>query len=314
MVSRAQKVRLAVFLIVGFSILFTILILLLGSKITEKRDFYQIVFEDTSVARLQIGSAVLYRGIRIGRVETIQIDRNRITDVVVSISILHETPIKADQEATLVTAGITGIKQIELRGGTNESPFLQPGDTIPTGRTLFDNLTDRAEALAYRVEQILDNLVEITNRPNQDKLSSILGNMDSIVSEAQGSMIDTVSNISDITAELSIAMVVITDILVKIDHIFDEDKIYNIISNTETITTSMAEIDFSQVNTIVESMNGSIQRASQLISRIDTLVQRNSPDLNSIIEELRETLENLSEFSRIISDDPSILIRSRRQN
>jgi hypothetical protein len=50
-----------------------------------------------------------------------------------------------------------------------------------------------------------------------------------------------------------------------------------------------------------------------MVSRLDAVVQKNSPDLNSIIEELKETVENLNEFTRLIADDPSLLIRSSRR-
>ncbi|MCL2064164.1 MAG: MlaD family protein [Candidatus Cloacimonetes bacterium] len=314
MISRAQKLRLAVFLLIGFSILLFIIILLLGSRITERRDYYQIVFEETSVFGLQIGSAVLYRGIRIGRVENIEIDRNRISDIIVSISVIHGTPIKADQEATMIMVGITGLKQIELRGGTNASAFLKSGDTIPTGRTLMDDLTDRAEAMAYRVEAIMDNLIEFTNKENQERFASILENINKTVSETQNSIVNTILNVNDITTELNLALVVVSDILVKLDNVMDQERLNTIMANTETITTRLAEVDYTQVGSTIELLNESIQRITLMISRIDSVVQRNSPDLTAIVEELRETMENLNEFTRIITEDPSILIRSRRHN
>ena len=314
MITASQKIRLALFLIVGFTILFTVLALLIGSKLTEKRDFYYIIFEDTSVMGLQVGGSVLYRGIKIGRVEDIQINRNNVSDIVVSISITQNTPIKADNEAILVLVGITGLRHIELRGGTNESDFLKSGDIIPTGRTTFDALSDRADVLAHRIEIIMDNFIELTSRPNQEKIASTLHNIDNIVLETHDSLINTVTNVNEITSELAIASVVLTELLMRLDVILDQNKIGNIITNTETITTNIAAIDFEHINKTIQLTNESIQRTHTAISRIDTFVQRSTPDLNAIIEELRETLENLSEFSRIITEDPSILIRSRRHN
>ena len=314
MVSRSQKVRLGFFLVIGFSILLFIVFILLGNRLTERRDYYNIVFEETSVFGLQIGSAVLYRGIRIGRVEDIQIDRNQISDIIVSISVAHGTPIKADQEATMVLVGITGLKQIEIRGGTNDSAFLRSGDTIQTGRTLMDDLSDRAEAMAYRIEHIMDNLIEFTGRENQERFTSILSNIDKMVTDSQASLTNTIVNINEITTELSISMTIATDIMEKLDYVMDQDRLYKIMTNTETITTRLAEVDYSQIDSTITLLNESIQRATLMIARIDALVQRNSPDLTLIIEELRETLENLNEFSRIITEDPSILIRSRRHD
>ena len=318
MVSKAQKIRLAVFLIIGFTILLSIIIMLLGSKITEKRDIYQIVYEDTSVAGLQIGGAVLYRGIRIGRIEEIEIDRNNISNIIVKISIKHETPVKADQEATLVAVGITGLKQIELSGGTNESAFLKPGDTILAGKSLFDNISDKAEVLAVKIEQIMDNIINITHKSNQEKLDNIISNIDLIIADSQKPLTQTMKNIDEITSELALATVTANDILSKLDYIIDSDKISNILTNTETITTNIAGVDIknieAQANITITRLNDAILKATNMISRLDAIVQKNSPDINATIEELRETIENLNEFTRLITDDPSILIRSRRTN
>jgi len=312
MVSRAQKIRLAVFFVIGFSILSTIIISLLGSKFTEKRDNYYISFENTSVAGLQIGGAVLYRGIRIGRIDDIQIDSERIQDIIVQVSVKRGTPIKADQVATMVNIGITGLKQIELSGGTNEAPFLQAGSRILAGRSLFDNITDTAEILTAKLEIIVDNIIEITNQQNQQKFANILANIDVVVGDSQRPLVNTVANIEKISAELAVAMVSARDMMDKLNNALGADRVTRIAENTETVTNSLAQVDFTQINVTMERLNDTINRTNLAMSRIDSLIQKNSSDLSAAIQELRESLENLNEFTRLISEEPSLLIRSRR--
>jgi phospholipid/cholesterol/gamma-HCH transport system substrate-binding protein len=315
MVTKAQKVRLAVFLIIGFFILIMILALLLGSKLSEKRDFYKISYDDTSVAGLQIGGAVLYRGIRIGRVEDIEIDKKNITNIIVTISIKAQTPIKADQEAKLVIVGITGLKQIELSGGTNESPYLKPGDMIPAGRSLFDNLSDTAEVLTMKIEIIMDNLIAITNPNNQEKLSNILTNVDNIIAESRTPIKQSFENIDELTAELTIASINLNHIMSELNKTIDFNKIGKIVDNAEQISNNLAQIDIPEIEKSVlltiNNLNEAINKTNMILFRVDGVIQRNSPDINATIEELRETVENLSEFVRLLNEDPSILWRSR---
>jgi hypothetical protein len=134
------------------------------------------------------------------------------------------------------------------------------------------------------------------------------------VTESEGSLINTLAHIEDISRELAVASSATSEILIKIDNIIDPERISNIIENTETITSGIAEVDFQQVNLFLQLLNETTQRTTLMISRLDAVVHRSSPDIAAIIEELRETIENLNEFSRIITDDPSILIRSRRTN
>jgi len=312
MVSRAQKVRLAVFFLIGFTILLSIIISLLGSRFTEKRDNYFISFENTSVQGLQIGGAVLYRGIRIGRIDDIQIDSERIQDIIVQVSVKRGTPIKADQVATMVNIGITGLKQIELSGGTNEAPFLTAGSQIIAGRSLFDNITDTAEILTAKLEIIVDNIIELTNAQNQEKFANILHNIDVVVGESQKPLVSTMSNIESISAELKVAMVAAKEMLDKINTSMDAERVARISGNIETVSTSLSEVDFAQLNVTVERINDTINRTNLTMTRIDSLIQKNSADLSASIQELRESLENLNEFTRLISEEPSLLIRSRR--
>jgi len=312
MVSRAQKVRLAVFFIIGFSILAVIIISLLGSKFTEKRDFYHIVYDNTSVAGLQIGGGVLYQGIRIGRIEDIQIDPKQIQDIIVHISVKRGTPIKIDQVATMVSIGITGLKQIEISGGTNDAPFLPPGGKITAGRSLFDNISDTAEILTAKIERIIDNVIDLTNQQNQERFNNILSNIDVVIDSSQQPLVNTVANIEKITTDLVVATAAAKEMLEKLNEAITAEGLKQIATNTETITTNLAKVDFNQLNTTMERVNETVSRTNLMISRVDALIHKNSPDLTAAIQELRESLENLNEFTRLISEEPSLLIRSRR--
>jgi len=140
MVSKAQKVRLGIFIITISIILLVFLVLVAGNKLIEKRDNYFILYKDVSVNGLQIGSQVKYHGINIGRVDEINIDKDDVRNVIVSLSIKQGTPIKNDVKATLAPVGITGLMQIELIGGSVEAPLLNPGYFIGAGSSSLQNI------------------------------------------------------------------------------------------------------------------------------------------------------------------------------
>ena len=299
MITRDQKIRLGMFLVIGFSVLFLIIALLLGTRFTNRMDRYRLVFEDTSVLGVQVNSAVLYRGIRIGRIDSIEIDRERINNIIIYISVNRGTPIKADQEAAFVMVGITGLRQIEIRGGTDESPYLKPGDTIRAARTFFENVSDRTEALVFRVEQLLDNLISLTSSENQDHFDKILTRVEDILTASQDPIIETVNNINTMSRELAEVTTTLAG------------QISNIITNVDSVMTDLAEMD---LNALVTQINDTVLRASGLLESLNDLVETNTPDINATIQELRATIENLNEFTRVISEDPSRLLWRRRRN
>ena len=109
MVSRAQKFRLGIFLVVISILMIIFLVLVAGNKIMEKRDTYYIKYQDLTVSGLQIGGPVRYHGIAIGRVDEINIDAEDVTSVIVVVSVKAGTPLKKDVSAALTPIGITGL-------------------------------------------------------------------------------------------------------------------------------------------------------------------------------------------------------------
>ena len=68
------------------------------------------------------------------------------------------TPIKQDTQADIVTQGITGLKAIEIRGGTNQAEFLKSGDYISAGRSTAEEITGKANIIAEKAEKVINNL------------------------------------------------------------------------------------------------------------------------------------------------------------
>ena len=69
MATKAQKVRLAVFVIAASCVLVSFILVAAGVQLMRDRDLYYIDF-DASVSGLVVGDAVKYQGIKVGRVVT----------------------------------------------------------------------------------------------------------------------------------------------------------------------------------------------------------------------------------------------------
>jgi len=178
MVTKSQKIRLGFFLTISFIFFLIILILLGGKKFLKKKDIYYITYQDLSVSGLEIGAAVKYRGIRIGRVEEIKINPENISEIIVSIEIKQGTPIVKSAKAVIQGGGLTGIRFIEITGGSNSDPRLDPGSSIQAGISSFDKMSGQAEIILLKTEKVLNNIEKITNTENQKKFTHLLTNMD----------------------------------------------------------------------------------------------------------------------------------------
>ena len=310
MVSKAQKLRLGIFILVVSVLMIVFLVLVAGSKIMEKRDTYYIKYENTSVSGLQVGGPVKYRGIGIGRVDDITIDKDDVTNIIVVVSVKSGTPVKEDMRASLIPIGITGLLQVEITGGSIEAEFLKPKSYINAGVSTFDSISGKAEILTQKMELLLNNLAEITNEENREKIKSILSNVDTIIEENKKTVTTIVSNLDSISGDLVKISRDTKEAVDKLNSILQSGKVEDIIESTEKISSDIAQTDIAQ---LLSDFNDTIKQLDVTLSRIDATHLKSRQDILDIIEGLKETIDYLNEFARQLSEDPSLLIRSRRK-
>jgi phospholipid/cholesterol/gamma-HCH transport system substrate-binding protein len=168
MAVKAQRIRVGLFAAATLVLLSVVLIVFGGLKFWQRSDRYRIVF-DTSVIGLAPGAEVYLNGIKVGTVDALELDAEDIRKVAVTVKLKAGTPIHSDTRAVLQYAGITGLKVIDLRGGTSAAAVVPPGAAIAAGPGMLDVLEAQARAivdqsteLMKRVNVLTDNLVAIT--------------------------------------------------------------------------------------------------------------------------------------------------------
>lgn len=310
MVSKAQKFRLGLFLILSSIILIVFLVLVIGKKIMERRDIYYIVYKDVSVSGLQLGGTVKYHGINVGRIDDINIDEQDVSKIIVTISMKAGTPIKTDVQATLVPIGITGLKQIELIGGSNKAKLLKPGSEIPAGKSSFENITGKAEIVAEKLELVLNNLALLTDENNRKKIANIIANIDTIITQNKMPVNNIITNLDTTSHYIAQLLESSSEAMNKINFILDSEHLQNILVKSDKISSDIAGADLKKM---LSDLNNTIAQANEAINHIDLTVLKSRKDILVTIETLKETMDYLNEFSRQISENPAILLRMKKQ-
>jgi phospholipid/cholesterol/gamma-HCH transport system substrate-binding protein len=90
-----------------------------------------VAYMSESVSGLSPKGSVKYRGVEVGRVRTITLDRDNPERVRLLLDIEQGTPVKVDTVAVLATQGITGLAYVELTGGRREAEPLRPTPEKP---------------------------------------------------------------------------------------------------------------------------------------------------------------------------------------
>jgi phospholipid/cholesterol/gamma-HCH transport system substrate-binding protein len=169
---RARYVLIGVFVLVvivgGFAFSFW---LNRAGGLGEK-SLYQVRFE-SSVAGLLLGSDVLFNGIRVGEVAALSLDREKPANVIATIAVQADTPVRSDTRVGLDFGGLTGTASIALYGGAPDSPALERADgnlaTLVADSTAVQDWTDAARDAFGRVDSVMAE--------NSDALHEMIANI-----------------------------------------------------------------------------------------------------------------------------------------
>jgi phospholipid/cholesterol/gamma-HCH transport system substrate-binding protein len=96
-----------------------------------ERETYRIQFE-SSVSGLLVGSAVLFNGIRVGDVTSVALNPDAPQQVIATIAVNRNTPVREDTRVNVESQGLTGGIAVTLTGGISTTPLPSDGNAPPT--------------------------------------------------------------------------------------------------------------------------------------------------------------------------------------
>ncbi len=209
MQSKVNYALVGLFVILLGSILLGVAFWLTLGGETKVYNRYRVYFHE-SVAGLNPKATVRYRGVQVGQVESIQLDRSNPDQVDVVLDIERGTPIRRDTIATLSTRGLTGVASVELSGGGQSPPLEKEADqelpVIQAGPSLVARLDDAFNNILTNVDSLSRRLERLLGDDNQIALTRTLQHLDIItgaVADRSDSIRQTLANVASFTNTLA---------------------------------------------------------------------------------------------------------------
>ena len=291
-----------------FVVLLSLLLLALASWLTRdtgKRNIYEISTRET-VTGLQPQAPVRYRGVDIGKVDTIGFDSKTAGNVLIRIEVDGAAPITADTFATLGFQGVTGLSFVQLDDTGKQSARLVPNDDapprIPLHPGLLAKLQDKGEKILDQVEQATARINQVLADPNQKRLALALDN----VGEAAASV-----------SKLSTSMTALLDAQFGPTRV----NIPAFVKNADATLTSVRGTSDEAKNAIAEigktaqrlnARDGPIDRLAEgaegLAHAADSFNAATLPRINRVTEDSSRAVRQLSRAVTGINDNPQSLI------
>ena len=329
MATRSQKLKLGAFLAATIALLVGTLLLLIGNQVLVDRPEYVIRFRE-SVNGLDRGSPVKLRGVRVGNIERIRIDPDNVEVVEIVVSVDPNTPIKVDSEAVMTMQGITGLKFIELTGGTREAARLEPGGEIKAGQTIFDQLTGDVAGISRQVVALLNQLLAITRPENRERLDTLLDNTNAlfehldqlaveskgtlktahqILEENRGPLHRIVVDLERSTDHLDRSLTGLDQAVASAKTAVEQAKIpetaEDLRRTSEAVRTTLDKLD---VQRTIDALVDTLSSMRRVLDGTETTLAQNQEAIRTTLENLRRASGSLKETARTFQEKPIIQV------
>lgn len=278
------------------SSLFTLLVIFifwLGKYGLEdkKYDDYSIFFSE-SVSGLNIGSSIKFMGFEVGTVKDIKINPFNSEEILIDIQIQKGTPIKEDNFAILGNLGITGLKYIELKGGSNNSKLLgenQYGMKVIKSKTsALTTFVDSTEDITKEITILLGQMKKVLNDEN-------ISNFSSLLSKTEKSM----ENIEQFSAYL----------------VKNEKKIDELINSMKNFANT-GNSSFASVKTSADSFKELTTKIKEEFDKgtfdLKGMSSESFENLNSLLKSLENNLNLTQDLINNINESPSDLLLKQK--
>jgi phospholipid/cholesterol/gamma-HCH transport system substrate-binding protein len=298
MSNKSSRFLIGLFVIVGSLICAGIIIWVGAARIFMKGSLYATYF-DESVQGLQVDSAIKYRGVEIGKVQSIDVAPDyRLIQVIMKIDL--EGDLQNHTIAALKSAGITGLVFIELdriaAGELSNTPKIsfKPGyPVIPSRRSEISRfLADTGE--------IMKNIKDIDFKGISDQLKTTAHAIESFM---EG------NRLNNIIAHLESTTANLDQVISGINKTIAEGKMDRAVNEALGILSDARQL-IAQARSEIGTLNlaDKSARTDAILENINLKTKAITTELQDTSEHLRVTSENLKKLSDSLNKHPSDLI------
>src|SRR5690348_2356923 len=179
MENRAHAIAVGLFtLLLGAGV---VLIVMWFSGDTEKRETYRLESQ-YSVTGLNLQAPVRFRGVEVGRVDSIAFSGSKARTITIEVSVKADTPLTRGTYAQLGSQGLTGLAYVILDDDGDKAQPLSAEESrkspIPVRRAFFDELSGSGKDLVAGASEVTRRLNALLNEKNQAQLMKTLTNLD----------------------------------------------------------------------------------------------------------------------------------------
>lgn len=331
---KQHYLRLGLFVVTALVILFAVLFILGGRSLFQPSLIVETYF-DGSIAGLELGSPVRYRGVPLGLVSAIGVS---------SAMYERDVPVSERKGYIVVRATITGERtllwrqeldayikrglrvQTQLAGITGQQ-FLSVNFFEPTAHPplpfnwepdypYIPSVPSLASEIISSVQGVVQSLDKADLQQLGQNLNTLVANANKKLEEIPAAQLSadaaallkdaraTVDRIDRILARAPLDQTVqnLASASARLDALLSDPGLKRTVDNTAALTGALRQLaDSGELDRIVKNLDRTIQRA-------DSILTDNQYDVRGVVRDLRVTSDNLRTLSEIVKRYPPGLL------
>lgn len=264
---------------------------------TEERDVF-VLESSYPVTGLYAQASVRFRGVDVGKVESIDFDPKNPRLILVHIAVRVGTPITKGTYAQLGTQGVTGLAYVMLDddGSRPERLVADAAGTnrIPVRRSFLDELSASGQELVTDANRLARRVNSLLSDQNQAQLVRTLASIESAavrIDKLAAEADPAVRNLPKLTEDARKVLMRAEAVLASIDEV------------TAQLGAGLGAFD--RVAKSTERMGGAAESLSGAAQN-ETL-----PRLNALLEQLARSSRRLDRLLAELEEQPSSLVFGR---
>jgi len=280
-------------LLVGFVIIAAVAVAVVGTFWLQGATFGPVTTVDVlleSVAQLEEGNPVTYRGVRIGEVDDIEVVASGSG---VRVTMLLQSDIVLPDDAAVVIGpeSLFGGWQAEIvsRASYPRFPFYEvPGDVLGgSGPVLggyalpeLSRLTASAEQISLNLADLTDRLELAFNEETAGNLAAAIGNIEAITEEVRTLVVQQGEVAGRITASADSALAEIVTAaqaarrsFERVEEIIDDAQIDSILTNIRVASAGIRQVA-GELSDTTSGLAVTLSRADSAFARLDRISAR----------------------------------------
>ena len=276
-----------------FVVVVTALLALLALWLTRdnvERHLYEMSTSQT-ISGLQPQAAVRFRGVPVGKVESIGFDEKVKGNVLIVVSIDRAAPVTQSTFAAVASQGVTGLGFIQLDDNGESTQRLTPNDDdpprIPLQPSTLDKLLKQSQTIFVQAEQATARLNQVLSDENQKAVNvavTQLADAAGSINRVAKALEPTVAALPALTRDSSATLLAVKNA-----------------SNQVAATAG-------RLNAKDGALDKLTQGGTALAASVETFSAATLPKLSEVADETARTMRQLRRTVSGVDDNPQSLI------